>query len=230
MKSFIHPRIALWWTDVILSLDLGAPLDLPAQQHENVTMETVAPDEPLSRLAGLPDHRRKRVLEARRRRGDTCVIARLGTRIVGFAWLARGPWVLRDAGLKFGLDRQTEAIVYDFFTAVEYRGRGIMQQMIRRLAEVAKAQGRERLYARAERGNLSSIAAMERVRFIQVASIKTLRLFVFAALHSVDVPDGNDAFYKHARRHLRRTRPGLLRWRYRSRRGPRVHVCTNAGG
>jgi GNAT superfamily N-acetyltransferase len=227
MKSFIHSRIALWWTDVILSLDLSIPTDVPAP-NVPVTIETVPADAPLSLLAGLPSHRRKRILEARRRRGDICVVARQDTHTVGFAWLARGPWLLRDAGLKFRLDPETEAIVYDFFTAAEYRGQGIMQQVIRQVAEVAKAQGYQRLYARAERENIGSIAAMERVRFVQLASVATLRLFVFVLLHSIDVIDGHEAFYRHARRHLRRTRPGVLRWRLKGP-GMRTHICPHAG-
>jgi GNAT superfamily N-acetyltransferase len=229
MKAIIHPRIALLWTDEILALDLSeAPVVTP--RHPVVTTEAIPADAPPSSLNGLPDHRSSAALDARRRRGDICVVARQGNRIVGFAWLARGPWVLRDAGLEFLIDASTEAIVYDFFTAAEFRGQGIMQQVIRRVADVARAQGRRRLYARAERGNLGSIVAMERVSFVRLASITTLRALAFTGFHLIDIADEHDPFYQHARRHLHATRPGILRWRCQGRSGVRFHLCGHARG
>jgi GNAT superfamily N-acetyltransferase len=227
MKAILHPAIALRWTDTVLALDLTAHME-PGSSHTYVTMETVPADAPLARFDGLPDHRSRAVLEARQRRGDTCVLARQGKRIVAFAWLARGPWRLRDAGLEFRLD-PLEVIVYDFFTAPEYRGQGIMQHVIRRVAEVARAQGYRRLYARAEHLNAGSIAAMERVRFATLASITTVRLLRLFSFHTIDIAKDEETFYEHARRHLRTMRPGVLRWRRSGRTGIRIHLSTHAG-
>jgi GNAT superfamily N-acetyltransferase len=224
MKAIIHRLIALRWTDAILALDLAAPPEAAAARAY-VTTETILSDAPLSRLDGLPDYRSRESLEERRRRGDACVVARRGKRIVGFAWLAAGSWGLRDAALQFRLD-PTEAVVYDIFTAAEYRGRGIMQHLLRRVAEVARAQGHRRLFARAELDNSSSIAAMEHAGFVQLAWITTLRVGVFMRFHTIDIAKDQDTFRLHARRHLRATRPALLRWRT----GMPVHLPTNAGG
>ena len=227
MKAFLHPSIALGWVDTVLARDLTAPVE-PGSVHARVTVETVPPDAPISHLRELPDPRLESVLQARRRRGDVCVLARQGKRIVAFAWLARGPWRLRDAGLELRIN-PNEVIVYDFFTASEYRGQGIMQHVIRRIAEVAKAQGHRRLYARAERANAGSIAAMERVRFVQLASIATLRVLRLFSIHTIDIAEDEETFYEHARRHLRAMRPGVLRWRRSGRTGVRFYLPTHAG-
>jgi GNAT superfamily N-acetyltransferase len=226
MKGIIHPRLSLRWTDVILARDLTAPFERAAVRTY-LTIETVLPDAPLARLDGLPESRSRERLDLRRRRGDTCVLARQGKRIVAFAWLAAGPWKMRDAGLEFRLD-PTEVVVYDLFTAEGSRGQGVMQHVIRRIAELAKAQGRLRLYARAGRDNASSIAALERAQFVQLASIDTLRVCFFVQFHTIDIVKGEDSFYQHARRHLRATRPGTLRWR-RGGTGMPVLVPTEAG-
>jgi len=219
MKAILHSWIGLRWTDVILGLTIGDPAP-PIHTRAPITVEAVSA-EAQDTLTGLPDPRSRQVLRARWHRGDVCLVARQSHRIISFAWLTKGPWHLRDANLRVDL-APTDGIIYDFFTDPAFRGQGVMQATIRAAADLARQRGYRRIYARAERANAGSIAAMERVGFRQIATITTTRWAVFFGWYTVTIADGERAFLRLARRGIWPLRLGVLRWHGGGEHGTRV--------
>lgn len=219
MRIVLHPWIWAQWTDVILGFDLSSG-PVIREPRVPVRLEAIGPGGSVAAFRGFPGHLTRNTLRLRIGRGDMCVAAHHADGVIAYAWLATGPWRLRDAGLEVRLT-DAEAVIYDLFTVSRHRGQGIMQAIVAQAIDVARGRGIDRLYSRADDTNRRSIAAMQSVGFAKVATISAVRVLRACGFYTIAIEPGEEVFLNHARQDTRLTRLGVLRWSGGGERGVR---------
>jgi GNAT superfamily N-acetyltransferase len=117
----------------------------------------------------------------RLREGQTCAIARHGTDIVAYCWLAGSPVWVSEIG-RAVVPARDDVYFYDAFTAPEWRGRGLFSATLSHLVTVAASRGRKRGLIFVEARNRASRRVIEKTGFQLVHRVSCLELGRFAPL------------------------------------------------
>ncbi len=173
----------------------------------------------------LPGAASQEVFANRLRKGHVCFLARAGGEVVHYTWLGFGQWSFPDIGVQIPLS-ETEAYLYDGYTAPAWRGRRIYPATAAVLLRHAAAGGIGRVFARVARRNPAGIAGLERVGFRGIMGVTSVRLLGVLGIYrasSVDREDGVGLLISRGAR----MRPGLLMWNGRGQSGVRLNLPAN---
>jgi GNAT superfamily N-acetyltransferase len=106
------------------------------------------------------------------RRGDTALLAHLGSRPAGIVWAARGEASVPELGRSISLSKH-EAFVHDAYVALGARGRGVAPVMLERVAQLLRETDAYRSWAIIAPDNQASLRAFQRPRTPRCATSST---------------------------------------------------------
>jgi GNAT superfamily N-acetyltransferase len=104
------------------------------------------------------------------RRGDHAVIARLGIRSAGVAWVARGQIDVPELGRQLHLSKY-DVYIHSVFVAPAARGRAVAPVMLERLCKELRQSDAYRSWALIEAHNQASIRAFQKASFTPVCDV-----------------------------------------------------------
>jgi len=104
------------------------------------------------------------------RRGDTAIIARLGIRSAGIAWVARGPVDVPELGRQLRLSKY-DVYIHSVFVAPAARGRAVAPVLLEHLAKELRQTDAYRSWALIEAHNQASIRAFQKASFTPVCDV-----------------------------------------------------------
>lgn len=173
-------------TYVWLAKDLG-PAGTPVPSKVPFSLQLASPEAFQEVLAGLGREKGRDVFEILRRasfygRGfDACYFAVTGSGdVCHLGWLlsAKHNALLRSE-YPPGTDEldEGEALVENIFTFPRYRGQGIMLSVLRRMEDLARAQGLRRIVAYVATTNTPSLTGFDRAGYEPYAEEKEVRRF-----------------------------------------------------
>ena len=115
------------------------------------------------------------IFEDRLQSGELCYYVEINGRTVAYGWRSAKPklrfyvWEIAR-----NMDLSTDAyILYDFWTAPQYRGRGIYKDMLRKIISDIGADGKSIIFA--ETGNAASKKAIRDIGFQPCGQISFVR-------------------------------------------------------
>jgi GNAT superfamily N-acetyltransferase len=150
------------------SLDsLGPPGALPPG------VELVVVDRPMA--TGFLGGRWHPEAERRLGSGQTCAVARHGTDVVGYCWMARTPVRVGEIGNTV-VPAPGEVYFYDAFTIPVWRGRGLFFGLLSRLLAQARSRGFDRGLIIVDTRNRASRRVIEKAGFEIVQAVTRLEL------------------------------------------------------
>ncbi len=104
------------------------------------------------------------------RRGDTSVIATLGTRPAGIAWAARGPIEAPELGRTLKMSKY-DAYIHSVYVSPAARGRAVAPVMLEHLAKELRATDAYRSWALIAADNQASLRAFQKASFTPVCDV-----------------------------------------------------------
>jgi GNAT superfamily N-acetyltransferase len=117
----------------------------------------------------------------RLRCGEMCAVARQGTDVVGYCWMACTPvWVGEIR--RIVVPAAGEVYFYDAFTMPRWRGRGLFFGLLSRLLVLAQSEGFHRGLIIADTRNQASRWVIEKAGFELVQAVSRLELWGFTQL------------------------------------------------
>jgi len=123
----------------------------------------------------LDDAGRLATIERVARGGETCAIARHGTDVIGYCWMARTPVWVEEIGHAV-VPAPGEVYFYDAFTMPAWRGRGLFFGLLSRLLALARSRGFDRGLIIVDARNRASRRVIEKARFDVVQTVSCLNL------------------------------------------------------
>lgn len=130
--------------------DVAPPAKQPVERLEVGFLRS----EHVPAIATFPDRKiPERTFIERFSKGDLCLGARRGDELVAFSWASLGLWSYWG---RLELN-ESEAYLYDAYTALPHRGRGIAPALRYRLYEELEKYGKTRFYSVSERLNRPSL-------------------------------------------------------------------------
>ncbi len=110
------------------------------------------------------------IVRWRWRRGDTTVLASLGTRPAGIAWAARGPIEAPELGRTLRMSKY-DAYIHSVYVAPAARGRAVAPVMLEHLVKELRATDAYRSWALISADNQASLRAFQKASFTPVCDI-----------------------------------------------------------
>lgn len=157
---------------ILMSRALDEPVPAPAPKGDFVFREMTPADRP-AYLDMLPE--RREVVDDRLRRGARCFLAWDGDHLAHGYWMAanrvRIDYLERD--LVLGPD---DVYMYDQYSPLAYRGRGLAQAVGQYVMGVARDEGYRRAWCLPAVENAAGIRAVEAIGYRREAIVHNLRL------------------------------------------------------